>query len=74
MSVDKQLLRYHINRLKNKSRDVRLKAIEELQHLSDDDALEPLREVFESDSDPDVRKAAREAGLAIYRQNRDSVV
>jgi HEAT repeat protein len=72
MSVDKQLLNYHINRLRNKSRDVRLMAVEELKHLGDLAALEPLQDVFQHDDDPEVRKAAQEAGRVIFLNNRDS--
>jgi len=70
MSVSKQLVNYHINRLKNKSRDVRLAAVAELRELGDVDALEPLQEVYKNDVDPDVRKAAQEAGRVIFVNNR----
>ena len=72
MSVNKQLVNYHINRLKNKSRDVRLSAVAELRELGDVDALEPLQEVYKNDADPDVRKAAQEAGRVIFLNNRNN--
>jgi len=73
MGVDEQLLNYHLNRLKNKSRDVRLTAVEELRKLGDAAALEPLREVFKTDSDIEVRKAAQAAGKDIFQQSKGDV-
>jgi HEAT repeat protein len=67
----KRVVNYHIGRLKNKNRDVRLAAVQELRELGDVDALEPLQEVFKSDEDSEVRKAAQEAGRAIFLQNRN---
>ena len=64
-----KLLAYHVGRLKDKNRDIRLKSIEELQHLGDSDALAPLQELFKTDPDPEVRKAAQEAGRAIFLKN-----
>jgi hypothetical protein len=64
-----KLLAYHIGRLKDKNRDVRLKSIEELQHLGDVDALPSLQELFKTDPDPEVRKAAQEAGRTIFLKN-----
>lgn len=70
MSVNKKLLAYHIGRLKDKSAEVRLKSIQELQQLGDPEALSVLREVFDTDSDVEVRKAAQEAGRAIFMKQR----
>jgi HEAT repeat protein len=64
-----KLLAYHIGRLKDKNRDVRLKSIEELQHLGDAEALPSLQELFKTDPDAEVRKAAQEAGRAIFLKN-----
>lgn len=71
MSSVKRVVAYHIARLRDKNPDVRLKAIRELELLADADALEPLREVFKNDSNPEVKRAAQEAGRVIFlRQNQ----
>ncbi len=62
----KRIVAYHISRLQDKSVEVRLKAINELSHLADQEALDALRSVFEKDSDVSVRKAAQEAGRAVF--------
>ena len=62
----KKIVAYHVSRLQDKNRDVRLKAINELTLLADSDALDALRSVFENDSDHEVRKAAQEAGRTIF--------
>jgi HEAT repeat protein len=68
------LVDYHIGRLQDKSPDVRLKAITELALLADSNALDVLRSVYENDPDPEVRKAAQEAGRAIFRKQREEGV
>lgn len=60
------LLEYHIMRLKDKNPEVRLKSINELRLLGDPAAMEPLEQLFRSDLDPEVRKAAQAAGREIY--------
>jgi HEAT repeat protein len=62
----KRIVAYHISRLQDKSVDVRLKAITELALLTDQEALDALRAVFENDSDVTVRKAAQEAGRTVF--------
>lgn len=62
----KRIVAYHISRLQDKSPEVRLKAINELSHLADQEALDALRSVFEKDSDVSVRKAAQEAGRNVF--------
>lgn len=69
-SATKRLVAYHISRLKDKSADVRLKAIKELELLGDSDALEPLQDVYKNDSELQVRKAAQEAGRSIFLKNQ----
>lgn len=71
---DKRIISYHLSRLQDKNRDVRLKAIHELGLLGDPDTLEALQEVFRSDPDPDIRKAAQEAGRAIFVKKREQSV
>jgi len=67
----KQLVRYHIARLKDKNPAARLKAINELALLGDPEALESLKIVFRDDPDADVKKAAQEAGRAIFLKQRE---
>lgn len=69
--LDKRIVTYHLARLQDKNRDVRLKAIQELGLLGDPDAFEPLREVFKNDPDPEVRKAAQEAGRVIFLKQKE---
>lgn len=64
----KKVVAFHIARLQDKNRDVRLKSIAELAQIGDPDALDPLRHLFEHDSDVEVRKAAQEAGRNIFRK------
>ena len=66
----KRVVQYHIARLKDKRPEVRLDAIRELELLGDPDALDPLKVVFASDEDPEVRRVAQEAGRAIFLKSR----
>lgn len=68
----KRVVEYHISRLKDKSPQVRLKAIKELELICDPDSLPALREVFDTDSDVEVRKAAQEAGRTIFLKSKPS--
>lgn len=69
--VNRRLVDYHIMRLSDKSRDVRLKSIQELRLLADPAALEALEKVFATDDDPEVKKAAQEAGREIFLKTRN---
>ncbi|MBL8162813.1 MAG: HEAT repeat domain-containing protein [Anaerolineae bacterium] len=62
----KRIINFHIARLQDKSRDVRLKAIAELALLPDPEVLEALQGVFKTDGDLEVRKAAQEAGRNVF--------
>lgn len=66
----KQLVHYHVARLKDKNPAVRLKAINELALLGDPEALEALETVFQQDPDAEVKKAAQAAGRAIFLKHR----
>jgi HEAT repeat protein len=66
----KRMVAYHISRLKDKSPAVRLKSINELALLGDADALEALQEVYQTDGDSEVRKAAQEAGRSIFLKQK----
>jgi HEAT repeat protein len=69
--VTKKLVDYHIARLQDKDASARLKAIHELELLGHSDALEPLQRIYRSDPELAVRKAAQEAGRAIFlRQHK----
>ncbi len=68
-SAVKRLVAYHVARLQDKNREVRLKAIQELVLLADSDALDALRSVFEQDPDLEVRRAAQAAGRTIFLQS-----
>lgn len=62
----KRIVAYNISRLKDKSRDVRLKAIQDLTQYPDEEALDALKLVVEKDPDVEVRKAAQEAGRELF--------
>jgi HEAT repeat protein len=68
----KKLVEYHISRLKDKNPSVRLEAIQELELLSDIDSLEALQEIFKDDPNEEVRRAAQQAGRAIFIKNNRS--
>jgi len=65
-----RLVEYHIMRLQDKSMEVRLKSINELRLLADPAAMEPLEQLYRSDPEAEVRKAAQEAGREIFLKNR----
>lgn len=67
----KRIIAYHISRLQDKNRDVRLKSIAELALLVDEEALSALRTLVEQDPDTEVRKAAQEAGRALFVKLRE---
>lgn len=66
----KRVVAYHIARLKDKRPDVRLNAIRELELLGDPESLPALKEVYANDENPEVRKAAQEAGRIIFTNNK----
>lgn len=68
MGADKRVVAYHIGRLKDKRVAVRLESISELADLGDTEALPVLEEIYHSDEDAGVRRAAREAGRAIFQK------
>ncbi len=71
MTLHKKLLTYHLRRLQDKDRAVRLKTIQELIELNDVEALEALKHTYENDPDQEVQKAAREAGRRIFVSNQE---
>lgn len=71
MTYDR-LVNYHMNRLKDKNADVRLSAIEELRKLGRIEALDALKDLFQTDPDEEVRKAAQSAGREIFVKNQET--
>ncbi|MCA0452878.1 MAG: HEAT repeat domain-containing protein [Chloroflexi bacterium] len=69
---NKRIIAYHISRLQDKNREVRLKSIAELALMVDEDALNALRTLVEKDTDTEVKKAAQEAGRAIFLKLRQT--
>ncbi len=65
-----KLVTYHLERLKDKSAQVRLKTIAELRLIGDPAALEALESLYRNDPDAEVRKAAQEAGREIFLKNQ----
>jgi HEAT repeat protein len=65
-----RLVEYHIMRLQDKSMEVRLKSINELRLIADPAAMEPLEQLYRTDPEAEVRKAAQEAGREIFLKNR----
>lgn len=70
MNPTKKLIAYHIARLKDRNVQVRLSTIQELADLGDQDALNALQETYRTDPDMAVRRAAQEAGRAIFLRNQ----
>jgi HEAT repeat protein len=68
--VSSRLLEYHLSRLKDKSPQARINAIQELVHIGDTSVLEALQDVFKNDPDEDVRKAAQRAGRELFLKAR----
>lgn len=72
MSVTEKIVAYHVGRLKDKNPDIRLKSIDELAQLGSAEALDALRAVFETDPVLEVRRAAQDAGRAIFLKQKSS--
>lgn len=69
-SLNGRIVAYHIERLKDNDPQIRLRSINELRLLEDPSALAALEQLYHVEPDPDIRKAAQEAGKAIYLANR----
>lgn len=70
MSVNEKIVAYHVARLKDRSAEIRLRSIHELAELGDPAALDALQQTFRTDADLEVRKAAQEAGRAIFLETQ----
>lgn len=65
-----RLIAYHVERLKNKNPEIRKDAINELRLIGDPAALDALEQIFKTDPELEVRKAAQQAGMEIFLKNR----
>lgn len=66
MSATERMIAYHLSRLKDKNPEVRIKSIQELALLQATQAFEALEELYRTDDDLQVRKAAQEAGKTLF--------
>jgi hypothetical protein len=66
----KLLVEYYIERLKSVDAAERGDAIDSLEHLNAEEALEVLQKVYDTDSDDGVRKLAQKAGRTIFMNTR----
>lgn len=66
MPVTERLIRYHLSRLKDKNPQVRVQSIQELALLEATEAYDTLEAIYRSDPDPDVRRAAQQAGRVLF--------
>lgn len=71
MSAIDRMIAYHLERVKDKNPNVRISSIEELADLGAEQALATLEELFRTDPEESVRKAAQLAGRTIYNKTRD---
>lgn len=71
MSAIDRMIAYHLERVKDKNPEVRIKSIEELADLEAEQALSTLEEIYRTDPDEGVRKAAQLAGRTIFTKMRD---
>lgn len=65
-----RVIDYHLSRLNDRRPSVRLDAIQELLLLNSTEVLDKLKEIYEQDDDPEVRKAAQVAGREIFLKNQ----
>lgn len=72
MSNRQRIVDYHISRLNDKRADIRLETIQELVLLNATEALDALRNVYETDADEIVRRAAQRAGRVLYQKKLSS--
>ncbi|WP_119072916.1 HEAT repeat domain-containing protein [Aggregatilinea lenta] len=72
MAGTERLIAYHMARLTDKNPTVRIQSIEELALLEATDAYGALEDLYRSDPDEAVRKAAQKAGRVLYFKLRES--
>lgn len=66
MDTAQKLINYHLSRLKNKSPEIRLSAIQELETIGNHDVLAILEQVYRTDIDEAVREAAQVSGRKLF--------
>ena len=73
-SSEEKVIQYHISRLKDKNPEVLLKTIKALVEYGEKakDALPLLEELFKNSGDPDVKKAAQQAGRVIFLKVKEA--
>lgn len=64
------LVEYHMSRLKDRNPQVRIRSAQELALLGDTSALEALEELFRTETNSQVKKAAQEAGRILYEKRQ----
>ncbi len=73
MSSTDRVIAFHLARLQDKDPQVRLRSIQELVLLEATDTLDALEQLYRSDPDPEVRKAAQRAGRMLFGMRRRPV-
>ncbi len=61
-----QAIKFHLIRLNDARPEIRIDAIKGLEALTAAEALDTLKAIYDSDSAVEVRKAAQDAGRAIF--------
>ena len=68
--MSSRIVEYHMGRLQDKSPAARMNAIQELVLLEAFEAMPSLEELFHTDPDEDVRKAAQRGGRELFLKQR----
>jgi hypothetical protein len=73
-SSQEKIVEYLISRLRDKDLSVQLKTINELKALGAgaSSALAALKNLYETTDDAQVRAAAKDAGLVIFRASKEA--
>lgn len=73
MSQIEKIVQFHISRLKDRSVEVQLNTIRELELLGAqaEAALPALKELFETTEDENVQRAAQRAGYTIFQKVKE---
>jgi vesicle coat complex subunit len=67
MSAVERMIAFHLARLQDKNPEVRIRAIKELALLDATETYDTMEQLFRTDPDPEVRRAAQEAGRALFK-------
>ncbi len=71
MNSEKKIIDYHISRLQDRDADIRLRSVEDLAVVGDEDALNALKALYETETHENVRKAIKTAGRQIFMRLRE---